>query len=197
MLYASPESLFTIPAAIPAAVPAMIEENEVIAEVGRRLETFRLSIEYKPSQAEAAQQLGVGKDVVGRVERGQRTADAVYLTRLAKAYDLSPTWVVTGRGPQSIDRIEELERRAAASPPPPQPDVFTHVFDAMSVVYEEMGIPFKPADLGARAGRAAAQMTVAGWDADRRAIYLEGVLDTLREELARDAAAPAASKRSA
>lgn len=179
----------------------MTADDEAAEQAAKRLEAFRLSLPGEVHQVDIARQIGVGRDVPGRVERGKRVADAPYLARVAEAYDLSPTWVITGRGPQLISQIEELQCRAAAPGTGSQTDLFKSIFDAISKVYLEMSAPLDEETIGSTAGKAVARMIAAGWDDHGRDIYIQGVLAGVRSQLERDFAAsraePAASKRSA
>lgn len=73
-------------------------------EIGRRIEEVRGTC----TQAEFATQLGVHKNTIGRIERGERTPDAEFLRALYRGCGINPTWVLTGRGDKYVMQGEVL-----------------------------------------------------------------------------------------
>lgn len=54
------------------------------------------------SQTVFSTKIGVHKNTVGRIERGEYTPDGEFLQALYREFGISPTWVLTGLGPKGI-----------------------------------------------------------------------------------------------
>ncbi len=54
------------------------------------------------SLTEFALGFGVHKNTLARYEKGEGVPDAAFLAKLCRIYRISPTWILTGRGPQHV-----------------------------------------------------------------------------------------------
>lgn len=67
-------------------------------EIGSRVAEAR----GKLSQGELATKIGVHKNTVGRIERGEYAPDGEFLQALYREFGISPTWVLTGQEPRYV-----------------------------------------------------------------------------------------------
>lgn len=65
-------------------------------EIGSRIAEVRGTTK----QGEFATKIGVHKNTVGRIERGEYTPDGDFLQALYQEFGVSPTWVLTGQEPK-------------------------------------------------------------------------------------------------
>ena len=65
-------------------------------EIGVRVADVRGNLK----QGEFAIKIGVHKNTVGRIERGEYTPDGDFLQALYREFGISPTWVLTGQEPK-------------------------------------------------------------------------------------------------
>jgi transcriptional regulator with XRE-family HTH domain len=67
-------------------------------EIGARVVDVRGSLK----QGEFATRIGVHKNTVGRIERGEYAPDGEFLQALCQEFGISPTWVLTGQEPKHV-----------------------------------------------------------------------------------------------
>jgi phage repressor protein C with HTH and peptisase S24 domain len=54
------------------------------------------------SLTEFAQGFGIHKNTLARYEKGEGVPDAAFLAKLCEIYRISPSWILTGKGPQHL-----------------------------------------------------------------------------------------------
>lgn len=73
-----------------------------------------LEVRGDASQPAFATKIGVHKNTVGRIERGEYIPDGEFLQALHREFGISPTWVLTGEG-QKFCKPAEMTGAAIAS----------------------------------------------------------------------------------
>lgn len=81
--------------------------------LGERIQKLRLEHGY--SQEELATHLGVSRQAIGQIEKGERSIDALELASLAKALAVSVDWIVQPEKTTNKDMAPQIERNPVFS----------------------------------------------------------------------------------
>lgn len=73
-------------------------------------------IRGKLTQDEISSRLDIHAITYGRYERGERLPDAEFVEKVCRTFNVSPTWLILGEGPMSLNEVREPGPAAPASP---------------------------------------------------------------------------------
>jgi transcriptional regulator with XRE-family HTH domain len=76
--------------------------------LGERIQKLRQEHGY--SQEELAAQLGLSRQAIGQMEKGERSIDALELAALAKAFGVSADWIIQPEKPDVSKKSRQTER---------------------------------------------------------------------------------------
>lgn len=98
------------------------QSSDPTSGFGERIRRVRGSV----PMPEFAQVFGIHKNTLARYEKGESLPDAGFLAQLCKAYDISPSWILLGKGPQTADfnDDDEVDWRYAHKP---DPDLYVYI----------------------------------------------------------------------
>lgn len=94
-----------------------LESNtRMLAEVGRRLRSVRKATGDLTQEA-FAQELGVHRNTISALEKGEREISGSLLRVLMDRFDLDPAWVLRGPGdrPRKLDQYIDEDRLVLAA----------------------------------------------------------------------------------
>jgi len=70
----------------------------------------------KLDQGEMSARFGIHLTSYGRYERGERSPDLEFIDKVCRTFNVSPTWLILGEGPMSLNEVREPAPVAPASP---------------------------------------------------------------------------------
>jgi len=91
------------------------------ANIGARIRQARRRLSLSGRQLGDA--LGTTPSAISRFELGQSAVSPRLLIALAESFNVSPTWLLLGRGPMFLEDPEKPAAEAAPVPPAPREDV--------------------------------------------------------------------------